>query len=354
MAKPMKKYLFMLIYLLPAMVYIALTQKGWITFLPLIFFFIIVPGIELLIKPDHSNVSKELEKQMKQDRFYDWVIFLIIPVHLALLYQFLTVIKGTPMGSVEYFGRVFSMGFMLGVIGINLGHELGHRAQRKIQFLGELLLLSSLDTHFLPYHNAGHHFNVATPDDSATAKKNEILYFFWIKSHFGSYAEAWKLESKRMKKKNKSIFSLHNRMILYSIANVVLLSVIYFVFGFKVLFSFLIAASIGILLLETINYIEHYGLLRIKDEKGNYERVKHHHSWNSDHLLGRFFLFNLSRHSDHHYNGSKKYQLLRSVESSPQMPTGYPGMVLLSLLQPLWFYVMNKKLNRESMTSKAV
>ena len=133
-------------------------------------------------------------------------------------------------------------------------------------------------------------------------------------------------------------------MVVYSILNIILLLSIFLIFGLKVFISFLIVASIGILLLETVNYIEHYGLLRKQNENGRYEKVKHFHSWNSDHIIGRCMLFNLSRHSDHHYNGSKKYQLLKSVESSPQMPTGYPGMMLLSFIQPLWFYIMNKKL----------
>ena len=112
------------------------------------------------------------------------------------------------------------------------------------------------------------------------------------------------------------------------------------------LFAFLGAAVSGIILLETVNYIEHYGLLRKQNEHGRYERVKRNHSWNSDHQVGQVLLFNLSRHSDHHYNGAKHYQLLKTVPESPQMPTGYPGMMLLSLFPPLWFWVMNKKIKQ--------
>ncbi len=340
----MKKYQFLLIYTLPILVFISLTMKGWITFLPIILYFGLVPLVELFFKPDHTNITKDIEKSLKSDAFFDWIIYLIIPLHIGLLILFFIIIKDTPIDSIEYIGRIASVGVMLGVSGINLGHELGHRNNRVTQLLGEILLLTSLNTHFLPYHNAGHHFNVATPKDSATARKNEILFIFWIRSHFGSYIEAWTLENKRMKLENKPILSLSNRMVSYSILNLILLGVVFLIFGLKVLVSFLIVSSIGILLLETVNYIEHYGLLRKKNENGRYEKVKHYHSWNSDHLIGRYILFNLSRHSDHHYNGSKKYQLLNSVESSPQMPTGYPGMMLLSLIQPLWFYVMNKRL----------
>ena len=134
-------------------------------------------------------------------------------------------------------------------------------------------------------------------------------------------------------------------MVVYSLANVILLGLILYIFSWKVLLAFVLAAIIGILLLETVNYIEHYGLLRQRTASGRYERVRHVHSWNSDHQIGRLMLFNLSRHSDHHYKASKKYQVLDSLPDSPQMPTGYPGMMVLALVQPLWFRVMDRKLD---------
>ena len=108
---------------------------------------------------------------------------------------------------------------------------------------------------------------------------------------------------------------------------------------------FILAAVMGFLLLETVNYIEHYGLER--DKKGEvYERVMPHHSWNSDHMVGRIILFELSRHSDHHYIASRKYQILRHIDESPQMPTGYPGMMILATIPPLWFAIMNPRIKR--------
>ena len=99
-------------------------------------------------------------------------------------------------------------------------------------------------------------------------------------------------------------------------------------------------------LLESVNYIEHYGLTRNETENHQFERVQPHHSWNSNHIIGRLMLFELSRHSDHHYLASRKYQILRSYDNAPQMPTGYPGMILLSLVPPLWFKVMNNQMKK--------
>lgn len=341
----MKALKYFTIVILPIVVYICFTNYGWFTYLPALVFFGLVPLLEFFIKPNTTNFSKEEEKIEKENKWYTYLLYLTLPIQIVFLIFFFYAIQEPNLSNSEIFGRIFGMGIMCGVLGINVGHELGHRNNRLDEFIGELLLLSSLNTHFLPYHNGGHHYNVATPKDAATARKNELLFVFWFRSHLTSYFQAWQLENKRMKKLDRSWFHYQNRMVVYTFCNLFLLTFIYFIFGLFVLFAFIAAAIIGILLLETVNYIEHYGLLRKKNTHGRYERVKRNHSWNSNHQVGQILLFNLSRHSDHHYNGAKHYQLLKSLPESPQMPTGYPGMMLLAFLPPIWFWVMNKKLS---------
>ncbi|WP_301402647.1 alkane 1-monooxygenase [Polaribacter huanghezhanensis] len=343
----MKSLKFLTVFSLPISVYFSFNMNGWYTFLPLFLFFGIVPILEFLFKPTPENFNKEQEQIEKENKMYTYILYLTVPVQLYFLYLFFYAIQEPHLTTFELIGRLFGMGLMSGTLGINVGHELGHRNNRFDQFLGEILLLSSINTHFLPYHNAGHHFNVATPKDAATARKSEIIYSFWIRSHFTSYKQAWQLENKRLKLSGRSWFHYQNRMVIYTLLNIILLSSIFYFFGTFVLICFVIASIIGILLLESVNYIEHYGLLRKQSESGRYEKVKRTHSWNSDHVIGKLMLFNLSRHSDHHYNGSKHYQILKSLPESPQMPTGYPGMVILALVPPLWFSVMHTKLKEQ-------
>ena len=344
----MKALKYFSILILPIVVYISFTNNDWLTHLAAFVFFGLVPVLELFIKPNKENFSKEEEKKEKENKLYTYLLYLTLPIQIVFLLFFFNVIQEPNLTTSEIVGRIFAMGIMSGVIGINVGHELGHRNNRFDEFIGEILLLSSLNTHFLPYHNGGHHYNVATPKDAATARKNEWVFIFWIRSHFSSYLQAWKLENNRMKTENRKWFHHQNRMLIYTICNIILLSLIYFFYGRFVLLAFIASAVSGIILLETVNYIEHYGLLRKKNEHGRYEKVKRKHSWNSNHQVGQILLFNLSRHSDHHYNGSKHYQLLKTLPESPQMPTGYPGMMLLALLPPFWFLVMNKKLKQIS------
>jgi alkane 1-monooxygenase len=328
----------------PAAAYVAFMTSGFSTVLPVVMIFGLVPLIELFLPPDHTNFSDREKNALVDDSFFDWFLYLMIPILVGVLILFLFSVSAENLTTFNLLGRVFSMG-VLGGVAITLGHELGHRNNWFEQLLGEIALLISLENHFLSYHNLGHHRNVATPKDPATARRNEFVYTFWIRSQFGSYLQAWKFEIEKQHRNNRNPFSIHNRMVSRTIAQIILLTVIYFAFGLQTMFAFIGAAIIGKLILETVNYIEHYGLTRKVTADGKYERVLPHHSWNSDHVLGRAILFELSRHSDHHFKASKHYHLLDSFPQSPQMPTGYPGMMILSLFSPIWFWYMNKRID---------
>jgi len=342
----MKKWKYLFVYLLPISVYAAFNQGGILTFIPVFIFYGLVPLVELLLAADHRNVA-EIENDLAS-KYYDWLLYLAVPVQIGFLFYFFYLMSNNSYSTLEYIGMTTSMGLMCGVFGINIAHELGHRNRWYEKLMAETLLLTSLEMHFLPYHNNGHHHNVGTRQDPATARKSEPLYTFWFRSQISSYFQAWALENKRLRKKGKSSFSLANKALLYTIIQALFLTLIVYVYGYFVTALFIGAAIGGIMLLETVNYIEHYGLVRNKNASGNYERVLHQHSWNSDHQIGRAMLFELSRHSDHHYKASKKYQTLISQPNNPQMPTGYPGMMIFALVPPLWIKVMNRRIDNFS------
>ena len=202
----MKPFKYLSILILPIVVFISFVSKGWLTHLPAIVFFGFVPFLEFFIKPNKENFTKEEEKLEKENKLYTYILYVTLPIQLAFLGFFFYTIQETGLTNLELVGRIFGMGIMCGVIGINVGHELGHRNNRIDEFIGEILLLTSLDTHFLPYHNGGHHLNVATPKDAATARKNEIIFLFWIRSHFTSYVQAWSVENNRLRLSGRSWF----------------------------------------------------------------------------------------------------------------------------------------------------
>jgi alkane 1-monooxygenase len=322
---------------------ISLTAHGWFTWSLPFFSFIMIPVFELFISGSSKNLSEIEENVAKNDKIFDYILYLMVPVQYISLGYFLFSFN-EPLQGFEIAGRIITMGVLCGLLGINVAHELGHRVKPLEQFLAKSLLLTSLYMHFIIEHNRGHHKHVSTDNDPASSRYGEMLYTFWFRSIYFSFISAWKIETEMLRKKGIAAFSLKNEMIRFILIQFGFIIVVYFVFGYLVMLYFLGAAFFGIFLLETVNYIEHYGLRRKMTSEKGYERVMPIHSWNSNYPLGRIMLFELSRHSDHHYMASRKYQILRNFETSPQMPTGYPGMMLLALFPPLWFKVMNKKI----------
>ena len=335
-------------YLAPLLVYFgalqSFTSYGLACYIPLIYSWIVIPLLELLFKPDPTNLSVVEEELAREDRRYDFILYLVVLLEFPILYLFLHSMHDPALTVPDIIGRTASMGMVCGIFGINVGHELGHRVKPYEQFLAKASLMISLYMHFSIEHNKGHHKRVATPEDPSSARKNEAVYLFWLRSIVFSYISAWKIAGTVAVKKGYRKLSIHNEMLQAHIVQLIWVLLIYVLFGVPVIFYYLAAALMGILLLETVNYIEHYGLSRNKLATGQYQRTMPAHSWNSDHVLGRLMLFELSRHSDHHYLASRKYQVLRHHDDAPQMPTGYPGMMLLSLVPPLWFSVMNKRI----------
>lgn len=332
------------VFTLPLLACFSFYNTGPITFLPLIEAFVLIPLLELFFTPNSSNHSEAEEEKLVSNRLFDLMVYVVVPIQFGCLWIFLNSMTDTGMNVVTIAGRISSMGLLCGVMGINVAHELGHRKHKYEQFMAKMLLMTSLYMHFYIEHNRGHHKNVSTHEDPSSARLGESLYEFLVRSVVNAYLSAWRLEFDRLKKKGFLKLSLRNEMLQFQITQLLFVGLIYWCFGGVVAGYFVIAAVAGFILLETVNYIEHYGLSR--DKKGErYERVMPAHSWNSDHVVGRMMLFELSRHSDHHFKASRKYQILRHLDESPQMPTGYPGMMILATLPPLWFRIMNKRIS---------
>jgi alkane 1-monooxygenase len=337
---------YLLVYITPLLVFISIYLGGLWSFLAIGYVFVLVPFLELFLKGTTINLDPGEEEIAKNDRFYDYVIYGLVPCQLGLLIFFLFRLEDQTLMLWEKLGLMTAMGISCGTLGINAAHELGHRKTRYEQILSKILLATTLYMHFFIEHNRGHHKNVSTAEDPASSRFGESLYAFYYRSVKDSWLSAWRLERDRLQKKQQSFWSYHNEMLLFQIIQLAIVVSILAIFGWDILLFYLGASVIGFLLLETVNYIEHYGLTRLKNENGFYEPTKPVHSWNSNHALGRILLLELTRHSDHHYMSTRKYQVLRHFDESPQMPTGYPGMILLSFIPSLWFWVMHRQIEK--------
>lgn len=331
----------------PAIAVFGLLFGGpWTWLLPALTFGLI-PALELVLPSATRNRSAPEEAEVRGQRRYDWLVRSFVPIQWGILLFFLVRMSQGAWTGAELAGAVVTMGICCGTFGINVGHELGHRREQLDQRLAKVALASSLYAHFFLEHNRGHHSRVSTPGDPASAPLGTTVYGQWLRAIPGTWMAAWRLEADRLSRKGQSPWTWQNEHLRLQVAQLAVVSAIGLAFGGRALLGFVAAALFGVLLLETVNYIEHYGLTRKQDPAtGSYERVQPTHSWNSDHPLGRALLFELSRHSDHHANPGRPYAALRSFPDAPQFPTGYPGMIVLALFPPLFWAVMHPRVAR--------
>ena len=336
----MKDLKYLMSYSIALLAFIGISIGGFYNYLAVIFTFIFIPLLEILVKKSDEKYSEEEKKNRLLDPFFDLLLYLNIPIVFGIFFFSIDKLAFTSSLS-DIVGIILSASIVMATNGINVGHELGHRKSIIARTCSKILYLPSQYMHFYIEHNFGHHINVATPEDPATARYKQTLYSFWVTSVIRTYISAWKIQLRLLRVSKKSFLSIKNDMIFYTLFQIIFLLFIYYNFGLYLTILSLVMSVVSFLFLETINYVEHYGLLRKKELSGRYERVKPHHSWNSNHTIGRIVLYELTRHSDHHFKSSKKYQVLESLEDCPHLPYGYPTSILLSLIPPVWFRIMN-------------
>lgn len=272
--------------------------------------------------------------------FVRWIPRLQLPLQAALLIGAVRLAPELPMSQLLVFA--LAVGTVTGGIGITIAHELGHRSSRLDRAIARALLVSVAYGHFFVEHVRGHHVRVATPDDPATAPRGMSVYRFIPRSVIGSFRHAWRLERMRLERRGRSAWHPSNWVLSGSLLSVCLLALAWRVSGPHGAVLLAVQAVWAFVLLEIINYVEHYGLQRRRVD-GRYEPVREEHSWNADFAVSNWVLFNLQLHSDHHAHMNKPFEQLQTVPTAPQLPAGYATMVLLALLPPLWFAVMDSR-----------
>ncbi|WP_028803713.1 alkane 1-monooxygenase [Streptomyces sp. 142MFCol3.1] len=304
------------------------------------FAFVIVPACDRLIGSDVANPPEEAVPGLEADRYYRWCTYLYLPLQFGALVWACAQWADGRMSVAAGLGLAATTGVVSGVA-INTAHELGHKREQLERRLSRMALAQSCYGHFYVEHNHGHHIRVATPEDPASSRMGENFYQFLPRTVLGSVRSAWHLERRRLNRRGKPTASRHNDILTAWAISAALFTVLTAVFGWVILPYLLLQAVLGICLLETVNYLEHYGLLRQRRTDGRYERVAPQHSWNSNNTISNLFLFQLQRHSDHHANPLRRYQTLRHFDEAPQLPSGYASMIVLAWCPPLWRKVMD-------------
>ncbi len=342
-----KRYLWLLSPLIPVQMLAALgvyEATGWGALLwwgP-VMVYAIIPLLDWLIGEDRVNPPESAVAGLEESPFYRYIVIAYIPA------QFAGTIWGTWLACTgglavwELVGLIFSVGTVSG-LAINTAHELGHKKSRHERLLAAITLAPVAYGHFNVEHPRGHHKNVATPEDPASSKMGESFWRFLPRTVIGSARSGWRIERERLARQGRGPFDVRNEVLQAWSMSVVFFGAMIALFGWAALPFLLLQAAYGASLLEVVNYIEHYGLLRQKTASGRYERCAPAHSWNSNHLVTNLFLYQLQRHSDHHANPTRRFQALRHFENTPQLPAGYAGMLIPAYIPWLWYRMMDHR-----------
>lgn len=358
-----KRYLWLMGLIVPTAIFVMLpvvwatNQLGWHTaaqaplWIGPILLYVLLPLLDWRFGADGQNAPDEVMEALENDKYYRYCTYAFIP------FQYLSLIVGAYLftasdlswlgfdGGLGWFGKIglaFSVG-ALGGVGINTAHEMGHKKESLERWLAKITLAQTFYGHFYIEHNRGHHVRVATPEDPASSRFGQTFWEFLPRTVWGSLTSSWELEAQRLRRQDKSPWHWQNDVLNSWAMSIVLFGVLIAVFGPAAIPFLVIQAVYGFSLLESVNYMEHYGLLRQKTESGRYERCAPKHSWNSDHLVTNLFLYHLQRHSDHHANPTRRYQTLRSMEGAPNLPTGYASLIGVTYVPALWRRLMDHR-----------
>jgi len=330
-------------YIVPASVLVGYALGGAFTFLTPFLVFVLVPLLDLFVGADSTNPTPEEMEQLSHRISFRLVLYLFVPVQLGLvIFGAYAVSQGT-LSWLEILGLTLSVGVTTGGLGITIAHELAHKKRVLDRTLGKLLLMTVSYMHFYIEHNIGHHVNVATAKDPATARFGESFYAFFPRTVIGSFKSAWNIETERLARQDLTSWNPRNQMLWFILLPLAFAAMLGSLFGTSAVAFFFAQSVLAFTLLEVVNYLEHYGLERQPLSTGRYEKVTPAHSWNANQRLTNYLLFKLQRHADHHVHPVREYQTLRHFDESPQLPTGYAGMILLALVPPLWRRMMDPR-----------
>lgn len=321
----------------------AWTGNEWLLLIPVLFAYTAVPLLDWLLGEDKSNPPDDIVPALEADPYYRILTWITVPLHILALVVAVWYAVTAELGWMGWLALVYVTGLASG-IAVNTAHEMGHKRHWIDQLLSRVALAVPFYGHFTTEHNFGHHSQVATPEDCASARKGESIYRFAWREMPGGLTRAWRIERERLRRRRLPVWHWRNTILQSYAFSILLQGGLALALGWLVLPFLLVHNLLAWFQLTSANYVEHYGLLRRRLDDGRYERCKPHHSWNSNHICSNLLLFHLERHSDHHANPGRRYQSLRHFDDVPRLPSGYFGMFLLAYVPPLWFKVMDPRL----------
>jgi alkane 1-monooxygenase len=314
----------------------ALIIGGWAPWLVL--------ALALVFGSFADEVSGDDDTSLKESRCLFCTLNLYLSLPLVTLLAFLLVRFAAASPSLfeqpfEMIGALWLTGYLFALVGATVAHELTHRSNRLAKLLAYLLLGFTGNASFVIYHIYTHHRQVGTYDDAATARRGERLRTFMARTLAQQFVQAARFEAARLRRKGLSPYSWRNELIVAHLVPLAILVLAWIIGGWNGVIAIFLAGLIGRSFHELINYVQHYGLVRVENSP-----IRPHHSWDCYRTLSNVLHYNLPRHSDHHMFATKAFWQLNTQPDAPTLPYGYQTMAFIALTPPLWRHIMRKLL----------
>ena len=353
-----KRYLWLIGLVVPSLFFLG--YAGWLaTGWPGLFWIgpvvilVIVPAIDLFAGLDRSNPPDDVIEALEKDRYYRWITYLFLPIqYVGFVAAMYLIARGDPLG-VRRRAPAVGQGRPRGLDRLHRRHRHQHRPRARPQE-GEQRALAVQDRPGAELLRPLLHRAQPRPprprrDPGGPGQQpggRELLPVLAAHGRSARCKSAWRIEKRRYARKKQHPFRIGNDVLNAWLMSLVLWGALVAWLGVEIVPYLVIQAVVGFSLLEVVNYMEHYGMLRQKvgvGERQRYERVDPSHSWNSNNIATNVLLYHLQRHSDHHANPTRRYQTLRDYEESPVLPTGYAGMIVLAIVPAVWRRVMDPR-----------
>jgi alkane 1-monooxygenase len=318
-------------YLLIATSIIGIANGGIFNWIGFMLLFVLFPTIEFLFH----------DFKLKAPIQFNFITELWLLISPFILTYFLIWTSQRYLDSkstMDKLGLIMTVGSLTGAIGITIAHELVHRNKKWQRALGVWNLLLVNFGHWGVEHVFGHHRHIGTPEDHASAIKDQWLYTFWAKNFFGGFRSSYYFEKNRIS--GKFLYQIRNRILNYTVISIVI-TFFLSLYEIQLVIFWWAQSLVAIILLLSVDYIEHYGLRRQFKSNDMYEPVKALHSWDTESFITNVLLFKLGFHSHHHLKARVPYQELQSQDNARFMPYGYSAMLVLAFIPPLFFKKMN-------------
>jgi alkane 1-monooxygenase len=313
------------------------SQAWWSVLILPLFFFGFVPLFDLAIG------ERDLDGPGDPDsRWYDYFLYLQIPVHFSLFVGAIWVATTSTLAWGWDAAVAISFGLLNGQCAL-IAHEFAHKLGRVKRLSAQASLAVIGMGHFLVEHVRGHHIHVATPEDCASARLGESIYHFALRDLPGEVRGGLMREGQRLRRSGRAPWSSGNTILQGYAVSAAIAAGLCLALGWAALPWIALHHLSAWFTLTLVTYIEHYGLQRERRPDGRYEHVSAIHSWNTNAGLSNLLLLNVQRHSFHHAHPMAPYQMLEDDVSGPRLPTGYFGMIVLAMIPPLWFRVMDRR-----------